>query len=108
MLRDYARRLRRDKTTVEQRLWARLRDRQLDGYKFRRQLPRGAFVADFACLECKLVVELDGGPHAAPIQRDDDRKRSASLQAEGYRVIRFWTPEVPEHLDGVLATTLEA
>src|SRR3546814_3816191 len=94
MLRDYARRLRRDKTTVEQRLWAGLRDRQLDGYKFRRQLPRGAFVADFACLECKLVVELDGGQHAEPIQSEDDRKRSAWLQAEGYRVIRFWNHEV--------------
>ena len=103
-----ARRLRRDHTTAEQQLWSRLRDRQLEGHKFRRQVPRGPFVVDFACLDSKLVVELDGGQHADPVHNEEDRKRSAWLQGEGYRVLRFWNNEVLENMDGVLATIVEA
>ena len=64
---DLARRLRREQTPAEQKLWARLRNRRLAGRKFRRQMPLGKFVADFACYDARLVVELDGGQHGAPL-----------------------------------------
>ena len=108
MLKDTARHLRRDQTTAEQRLWARLRDRQLAGYKFRRQVPRGPFIVDFACLDSRLVVELDGGQHADAVQSEEDRKRTAWLQVEGYCVVRFWNHDVLENMEGVLATIVEA
>ena len=103
-----ARRLRRNQTTVEQRLWSHLRDRQLDGHKFKRQVPRGAFIVDFACLDRNLIVELDGGQHAAPLQNKEDQKRSEWLTGEGYRVLRFWNSEVLENMDGVLLTIIQA
>jgi very-short-patch-repair endonuclease len=90
--RQRARRLRRDQTDAEQALWARLRDRQLFGAKFRRQHPIGHFVADFCCPQRKLVVELDGGQHAARVAAD--QKRARFLQEQGYRVLRFWNHDV--------------
>ena len=103
-----ARRLRRDQTAAEQQLWLRLRDRQLEGHKFRRQVPRGVFVVDFACLRRKLIVELDGGQHADPAQSAADRERTARLETEGYRVLRFWNDEVLTNMEGVLAQIAEA
>jgi very-short-patch-repair endonuclease len=103
-----ARRLRRNQTTAEQRLWARLRDHQLEGHKFKCQVPRGSFIVDFACLERKLIVELDGGQHAEPLRNEKDRKRSLWLEGQGYRVLRFWNNEVLENMDGVLLTIIEA
>src|SRR5262245_48292532 len=99
--RDRARHLRRDQTDAERKLWARLRDRQLFGAKFRRQHPIGRFVADFCCAERLLVVELDGGQHAT--QREADRRRSDFFAAKGYRVIRFWDHEVLQEADAVLS-----
>jgi very-short-patch-repair endonuclease len=95
-----ARRLRADQTDVEKRLWLRLRNRGLLGLKFRRQVPLGEFVADFVCADHALVVELDGGRHAASEASDD--RRTAWLESRGWRVIRFWNNEVNENLDGVL------
>ena len=86
--RDFARGLRRRQTDAERRLWARLRDRRLLGAKFARQVPIGSYVVDFCCRERKLIVELDGGQHAA--HADHDAGRTAFLQALGYRVLRFW------------------
>ncbi len=103
-----ARDLRRNQTTAEQKLWARLRDRQLAGYKFKRQEPRGPYVVDFACLRKKLIVEIDGGQHADPLRRAKDRVRSVWLQANGYRVLRFWNNEVMENIEGVLVRIEEA
>ncbi|MGH7927967.1 MAG: endonuclease domain-containing protein, partial [Candidatus Binatia bacterium] len=100
VLRDRARQLRRNQTDVENKLWSRLRTRQLGGAKFRRQYPVGNFIVDFCCFERHLVVELDGGQHA--IQTEADQRRSASLSARGYRVLRFWDNEVIENIDGVL------
>ena len=102
-----ARNLRRNQTTAELRLWSRLRDRQLGGHKFKRQVPRGPFVVDFACLRKKLVVELDGGQHSDPVQSAHDRERSVWLAAEGYCVLRFWNHEVLTNMDGVLARIAE-
>jgi very-short-patch-repair endonuclease len=95
-----ARKLRRNATEAEKRLWSRLRDRQLAGRKFRRQVPIGPYVVDFFCPDGELIVELDGGQHAIETERDD--KRTRWLESEGYRVIRFWNNDVLGNTDGVL------
>jgi very-short-patch-repair endonuclease len=96
-----ARKLRADSTGVEHILWRVLRER-LPLYKFRRQHPIGNRVADFACPEKKLVIELDGSQHAD--ERAADAKRTAERAAHGYRVIRFWNYDVIENLVSVLET----
>ena len=79
------RRLRREVTPAERRLWERLRDRRLDDAKFRRQHPVGRYVVDFACVEARLVVELEGGVHR--LREAEDAARSATIQAQGWRVL---------------------
>lgn len=103
-----ARRLRRQQITTEQKLWSRLRDRRLCGYKFRRQVPLGRFIVDFSCYDARLVIELDGGQHAEAVQSMADSERTAWLESRGFRVLRFWNSEVEENMDGVLARILEA
>jgi len=83
IVRQRARQLRRDQTDAEQALWARLRDRQLCGAKFRRQHPIGPFVADFCCPQGKLIVELDGGQHAEEIAVDQKRSRFLEARLSG-------------------------
>jgi very-short-patch-repair endonuclease len=83
-----ARRLRREQTDAERRLWSRLRNRQLDGFKFRRQVPIGRYVADFVCTEVRLIVELDGGQHVD--RQIYDAERTAALESDGFTVKRFW------------------
>ena len=100
----HARTLRRDSTEAEKLIWAAVRNRQLGGFKFRRQWSVGPFVVDLACIEAKLVVELDGGQHGGA--RDADRTRF--LESQGYAVLRFWNNDVIENRDGVLATILSA
>ena len=95
-----ARELRTDLTATEQLLWSRLRRRQVAGCKFRRQQVLGPYIVDFACLEEKLVIELDGGQHAA--QRSYDQRRTRWLEQVGFRVLRFWDHQVFEELDAVL------
>jgi very-short-patch-repair endonuclease len=99
--RNAAKALRRNATDVERIMWLLLRDRRLDGVKFRRQFPIGPFVADFACVAHRLVVELDGGQHA---DNSADRSRDAELAARGWRVLRFWNSDVMQNRDGVLET----
>lgn len=99
-LRGHARRLRRDQTEAERRLWERLSDRQLCAAKFRRQHPIGRFIVDFCCLEHGLIIELDGGQHAS--QTEADERRSAFLARRGYRLLRFWNNEVIEDIEAVL------
>jgi very-short-patch-repair endonuclease len=94
-----ARKLRRDATAVESKLWKRLRSRQIEGAKFRRQFPIGPYIADFACIDLKLIIELDGGQHA---DSPTDAQRMECLETNGYTVIRFWNSEVIENLEGVL------
>jgi very-short-patch-repair endonuclease len=98
-----ARSLRRAFTLAESKLWSKLRDRQLDGFKFVRQEPVGRYYADFICRERRLVVEIDGGQHA---ERIADRRRDTDLAALGYRVIRIWNNDVIENIDGVLQMLL--
>jgi very-short-patch-repair endonuclease len=100
-----ARRLRRDGTEVENRLWRALRTASTQ-WKFRRQHPVGSRVVDFACPACKLAIELDGGQHVQ--QKEADAERSAELAAHGYRIIRFWNTEVTDNLEGVVRAILTA
>ena len=101
-----ARSLRKSSTDAEAKLWHRLRDRQLAGFKFRRQVPLGPYVADFVCLQAKLIVEVDGGHHA--LQRQNDEERTAFLLKEGFHVLRFWNNEVLAEIEGVLTQIQQA
>ena len=101
-----ARTLRRNRTDAEGLLWHYLRNKQLDGYRFRRQQPIGPYIVDFACLSRKVLIELDGGQHAEQTSRDE--KRDAFLRARGYRVLRFFNTEVFENCFGVLQRVWEA
>src|SRR6476659_959665 len=99
-----ARQLRVNQTDAETVLWNRIRNRQIDGHKFVRQVPIRDYICDFVCRERRLIIEVDGGQHnesAADVIRD---KR---LQEEGYRVLRFWNNDVLGNLEGVL-TTIQA
>jgi very-short-patch-repair endonuclease len=102
---ERARLLRRSLTPAELTLWARLRGRQLGGFKFVRQEPIARYYADFVCRERRLIVELDGGQHA---DNPEDRRRDRALCALGYCVIRIWNSDVIENLDGVLQMLLSA
>jgi len=97
---ETAKRLRRDQTDAERVLWFGLRDRRLDGWKFRRQMPVGRFVVDFLCADAKLIVELDGGQHAT--QTEGDAVRTSELEMMGYLVLRFWNNDVLSNRGGVL------
>ena len=80
-------------------LWLVLRNRQLGGFKFRRQTPIGSYIVDFVCVEQRLVIEIDGSQHDE--RRGYDLRRTEALEAEGYRVVRFWNDEVLNSLEGV-------
>ena len=97
--RQLARTLRRTMTDAEQQLWHYLRNRAFVGFKFRRQHPIGPYVADFACVERRLVVELDGSQH---LESTRDKCRDRWLESQGYRVLRFWNHEVFLEIDGVM------
>ncbi len=102
-----ARRLRRDSSFPERLLWAKLRNRQLSGWKFRRQHPIGPYFADFACPEVKLVVELDGDTHGEEPQQNRDAVRTRFMEVEGWQVLRVWNAYLMENIDGVLDTILD-
>jgi very-short-patch-repair endonuclease len=97
-----ARQFRREQTPAEVLLWERLRDRQLDRCKFRRQHVINGFIVDFCCLERHLVIEIDGSIHIQ--QLDYDAERDALLETLGYRVIRYTNEQVMQHLEAVLAS----
>ncbi len=103
-LRRKARDLRNAGTNAERRLWRHLRLKQLGGCKFRRQVPVAGYIADFACLEMKLIVELDGGQHVEQVAYDALRARV--LEAKGYRVLRYWNDDVLLRTNWVLEDIL--
>jgi very-short-patch-repair endonuclease len=98
--RQLARALRRRMTDAERLLWRHLRNRELGGWKFRRQYPVGPFIVDFICVEKNIVIEVDGGQHAE--NEELDLQRSAYLNKMGYRVLRFWNNEVLQETEAVL------
>ena len=97
-----AKALRKNSTDVERILWQKLRNRQLGGYKFKRQVPIGSYIVDFMCASARLVVELDGGQHNE--QQAYDQRRTHYLKTKSFKVIRFWNNEVIENLSGILDT----
>jgi very-short-patch-repair endonuclease len=97
-----ARTLRHNMTEAERRVWQILRSHGMNGYKFRRQVPIGRYIADFACHEARLIVEIDGGQHDR--SSPQEAERSGFLQNEGYRILRFWNNEVLANPDGVHQT----
>ena len=100
MTREFARALRKRLTEAERLLWRHMQNRELGGWKFKRQYPVGSFIVDFICLEKNLVIEVDGGQHAE--NEDQDAGRSAYLNKMGYQVIRFWNNQVLQETEGVL------
>ena len=96
-----ARRLRANQTDAETALWNRIRNRQIDGHKFVRQVPIGNYICDFVCREKLLVIEVDGGQHN---ESAADAIRDRRLAEDGYRVLRFWNNDVLGNVDGVLTT----
>ena len=98
-----ARSMRRDMTDAERKLWFLLRDRRLDGAKFRRQAPVGPYIADFVCLRRKLIVEADGGQH---VDNRRDIIRDQWLEREGYLVVRYSNIDILKNPEGVLTDLL--
>ena len=95
----FARHMRREPTDAERKLWLHLRRLAVPGSHFRRQMVIGSFIADFACLRSRLIVEVDGGQHA---ENAADAERTAALEAQGWSVLRFWNTDVLSNIDGVL------
>ncbi|WP_097459938.1 endonuclease domain-containing protein [Mangrovitalea sediminis] len=102
---NFAKQLRQNMTDAEHRLWRHLRDRRLDGHKFRRQRPIGPYIVDFVNIEARLVVEADGGQHNSDA---NDQERDHWLQQRGYRIMRFWNNEILQNTEEVLAAILQA
>ncbi len=99
-----AKKLRSNATDAEVKLWSALKNRQLENFKFRRQTPVGKYIVDFICHKKNLIVEVDGGQHMEASKVDDER--TAWLQSNGYRVIRFWNDQVLKETGAVLEEIL--
>ena len=105
LTRTRERELRKSSTDAEQRLWYLLRNRRLDGFKFRRQHRIGPYFVDFVCLRARLVVEADGGQHLE--RASYDAARTHYLRWKGFRVLRFWNHEVLGEEEVVLEAVLK-
>jgi len=99
-LTKHAKILRKNSTKAEALLWSKIRSRQLEGIKFRRQQPIENYIVDFVCFEKKVIIELDGGQHAE--QKTKDQMRDNRLAEDGFTVLRFWNNDVLENIDAVL------
>ncbi|MGN6153360.1 MAG: endonuclease domain-containing protein [Lysobacteraceae bacterium] len=99
-LRQHARRLRNEATDAERLLWQALRRREIEGFRFRRQVPLAGYIVDFLCPQAKLVVEVDGDQHASAIEYDE--ARTARLVDAGYCVLRYANRDVLSRLCDVL------
>ncbi len=106
MANEQARELRRNLTDAEQRLWQKLKRRQIATVKFRRQQPIGPFIVDFVCFERRLIIEVDGGQHAE--QAAYDEERTQWLKIQGYSVLRFWNNEVLGDTEAVAQAIFDA
>lgn len=101
-LRDYARQLRKNATAAERALWRNIHARQIEDFRFRRQVVLHGFIVDFACYEARLVVEVDGATHSTAQEIQSDAARDAALKANGDSVLRFTNDEVFHNIGGVL------
>ena len=106
--RKYVTSLRRNLTDAENKLWQELRGRRVQGYKFRRQHPIEDYIADFACLSSKLIVEIDGATHSTAEEMAYDVRRTVFLKSLEWRVIRFTNDDVFSDVDGVVEAIYEA
>ncbi|MFQ7113440.1 endonuclease domain-containing protein [Hallella bergensis] len=102
LLKNNAKRMRRGQTEAESFLWSYIRANQL-GIHFRRQHPIGIFIADFICIDQRLIIEVDGNIHNKPEQQEWDKQRTAFLESQDYRVVRFSNEQVLHDIDKVLA-----
>ena len=102
-----ARTLRRDMTPQERKLWRALKENFPNAH-FRKQVPMGLYTADFAWHTAKLVIEVDGGQHGTDAGRSHDTVRTRYIEAQGYRVVRFWNTDIDHNLEGVLAIIADA
>lgn len=105
---DRAKQMRGEPTPAEAKLWEQLQNRQLGGLRFRRQHPVNAYILDFWCPACKLVVELDGSAHDTPQAKEHDAARQEHLQSYGYTILRFSNERVTNELPVVLNEILNA
>jgi len=103
-LASLARSLRRNATNAERRLWNGLRRKEVGGFRFRRQVALGGYIADFASFDARLVIEVDGATHSTDDELARDLARTAALAAQGFAILRFTNHEVFHNLDGVLET----
>ncbi len=101
MASETARKLRKNMTRQEFKLWLHLRELRKLGFHFRRQAPIKRFIVDFVCYHPRLVVELDGSQHAEERHGFRDRQRDDQLAADGFKVVRVWNNDVDSNLDGV-------
>ena len=100
LIQKRAQHLRKNMTMAEKKLWNRLRHHQFAGLRFRRQVPLGNYIVDFACFEPKIIIELDGSQHADQVDYDTDRTKYLKLL--GYKVLQFWNNEIESKIDAVL------
>ena len=105
---NMARELRRKQSEAERKLWAKLRNEQVEGVKFRRQEPIGNYIVDFVSFNKGLIIEIDGGQHNDERAIEADTQRTRWLEDKGFHVIRFWNNDVLRNTDGVLTMILEA
>jgi very-short-patch-repair endonuclease len=102
---EHARKLRKNMTDAERVLWRLLRDRRMEGWRFRRQEPIDRYIVDFVCFEGRLIIEVDGGQH---FESEADKVRDAFLQSQGFQVLRFWNTDVLAGRDSVYRTIMSA
>jgi very-short-patch-repair endonuclease len=103
---EHARALRKEPTPAERKLWTRLRNRQLNGVKFRRQHAIGIYIPDFCAIKEKLIIELDGSQHLE--QAEYDEERTNYFKSLGYKVIRIWNNQIMNDMPGVILAIMDA
>jgi very-short-patch-repair endonuclease len=105
---EIARKLRKQMTSQEVKLWAHLRPLRRRGHKFRRQVPLRGYIVDFACFEARLIIEVDGSQHGTPQGAKADQRRDEVLERGGFVVLRFWNSEIERDFDAVWSIISDA
>jgi very-short-patch-repair endonuclease len=104
---NLAKALRRNESDAERKLWSKLRSRQFENLKFRRQQPLGKYIVDFVSFEKKVIIEVDGSQHMEPRNNEKDMERTTFFEDEGYMVLRFWNNDILTNIEGVGLKLLE-